>query len=38
MATENTSIGSMILGTAISLGVLFGIVWVAGKAWKTATN
>jgi hypothetical protein len=38
MDTTKASTGTMILGTAISLGVLFGIVWVAGKAWKTATN
>jgi hypothetical protein len=38
METKKASIGTMILGTAISLGVLFGFVWVAGKAWKTATK
>lgn len=38
MGTRKQTIGTIVLGTAISLAFLFGMVWVAGKAWKTATS
>lgn len=37
MKTETSTTG-VLIGTAISLVILFGFVWVAGKAWKSATK
>lgn len=30
--------GKQVLKIAISLGALFGVVWIASKAWKSGQN
>jgi len=33
-ADEKTSVWYKVAGVGVSLAVIFGVVWVASKAWK----
>ncbi len=35
---KKASIGTVLIGTALSLATVFAIVYVAGKAWKKGTG